>query len=150
MQEDRLKVADEKIKESEDTVKNIRDRHPALDESSKDLVMDGSRVTTDDGRFIAWMFASLLAVFCTILVVWVVVIAPDMKEEAIKNGEVKYVTVLEKNRNDINPGETIYEIRVEGKGETVQLRVDGHTYKDLKVGGKVAVTEHNGRMYVKE
>ena len=75
---------------------------------------------------------------------------PEMRKDAINGSEATYVEVLEKNRNDSGEGNTLYEIRVDGKGETIQLSVDGHTYNDLKIGDKVAITKYEGKYHVKE
>lgn len=92
----------------------------------------------------------LIMVGITMYVLYLDFYEPQVQEAAIKEGNATYVTVLEKSRNDRDNEDTRYEIRVNGEGETIQIGVDGKVYKDVKVGDRIAITEYNGKFYVKQ
>ncbi|MBE7114396.1 hypothetical protein FT641_18750 [Bacillus paranthracis] len=151
--ESRLKEADERIKESEARVKGMRVRYPSSSIRKESTVKWGAVgrsgfIDNIETQYFLVLIPAFIATLALAYYTWVT--EPEMRKDAINGSEATYVEVLEKNRNDSGEGNTLYEIRVDGKDETIQLSVDGHTYNDLKIGDRVAITKYEGKYYVKE
>lgn len=151
--ESRLKEADERIKKSEDKVKGMRVRYPSSNVRKESTVKWGAVgrsgfIDNIETQYFLVLMPAFIATFALMYYTWVT--EPEMRKDAINGSEATYVEVLEKNRNDSGEGNTLYEIRVVGEGETIQIGVDGNTYNDLKIGDKVAIAKYEGKYYVKD